>query len=498
MSMKKSWATIAAAILAFGMVSGAATTAFATDAPPEAPTTAQSTEHTTESATTPEAQPAAPEAVAPEAAAPEAAAPEAAAPEAVAPEAAAPEAQTATTTPTAEVGLYLYKKKTATAAPSWENSGTQTLLATQTGTDWFTTLPKALPAEVCGDGWAYQQDKVKDWGYAGAYKWPTTITYPTDNLPSKYDALHGELSALTTVPACAPPAPKAEVAIYIYKKLVESTPAGWSNSGLQKLCDTAEGTDWFTSVPATCVPPTEVCGTGWAYQQDKVKDWNYAGRYTWPATITYPDGSGTPFLYDSKHGELSSIVTVPPCAPVVPPQPQPKSGADTANSVDCALTLTTVSTPWTQGWVLDAPTNTWVEGPKVTGTATTTTRTTDLTEVATLGLTVPTDCAVVPPVTPPTQPPVAPPVVPPVIQPPVTEPPVVTTTSTETVIKPPRVTEPETTISSTDTPKSLASTGIDQDQTIAIMIAASVLLLGGAGLTASSVIGQRREARETR
>jgi hypothetical protein len=108
-----------------------------------------------------------------------------------------------------EVGLYIYPLLDATQAPSWENSGTQIFCKSKDGDTWFTTVSCTLPPQVCGASWGYQQDKVKDWGYAGAFNWPSSIQYPTDNIgwPPIYDAKHGLLSELTTVPDCTPPPP---------------------------------------------------------------------------------------------------------------------------------------------------------------------------------------------------------------------------------------------------------------------------------------------------
>lgn len=108
-----------------------------------------------------------------------------------------------------EVGLYIYPLLNITKAPSWENSGTQIFCESKNGTSWFTTLSCTLPPQVCGPSWGYQQDKVKDWNYDGAFKWPSHIQYPVDNIgwPPIYDAKHGLLSELTTVPDCSPPPP---------------------------------------------------------------------------------------------------------------------------------------------------------------------------------------------------------------------------------------------------------------------------------------------------
>ena len=111
-----------------------------------------------------------------------------------------------------EVALYLYQKKDPTLPASWENSLKQTFIASHKGTAWFTTFPTGLPDYVCGPAWGVQQDKVGNWADQwddnGNFKWPTNIEYPDDNIgwPPIYEAKHGDLSTVITVPACETPA----------------------------------------------------------------------------------------------------------------------------------------------------------------------------------------------------------------------------------------------------------------------------------------------------
>ncbi|MBX9472071.1 hypothetical protein [Microcella sp.] len=103
-----------------------------------------------------------------------------------------------------EVGLYLYKKLNPDAPASWPNSGPQTFIDSQLGVDWFTEFPSVLPENVCGEGWAVQQDKVS---HTGGFTWPASITYPNDNIgwPPIYDARHDNLETYLEVPDCEPP-----------------------------------------------------------------------------------------------------------------------------------------------------------------------------------------------------------------------------------------------------------------------------------------------------
>ncbi|MFF2623527.1 hypothetical protein [Oerskovia jenensis] len=105
-----------------------------------------------------------------------------------------------TSKPDKETGLYVYKKNDPAKPASWGNSGPQTLVHHKPGTEWYTTFPTDLPTEVCGDGWAVQQDRVRQ---NGTFVWPGTITPPTSALGSALiDSKHHDLADLITVPAC--------------------------------------------------------------------------------------------------------------------------------------------------------------------------------------------------------------------------------------------------------------------------------------------------------
>lgn len=139
------------------------------------------------------------------------------------------------------VGLYLYEKRNPLLPPSWENSGTQKLIATALGradavNPYFDTYPGYLPANVCGDTWAVQQDKVS---YTGDFTFPPSITYPDDKIgwPPIYEAKHTPLRELVTVPDC-PLGPK-------------SYPPTCTSDGLLYL-PPAEGVTW--TINGTVVP----------------------------------------------------------------------------------------------------------------------------------------------------------------------------------------------------------------------------------------------------
>ncbi|MBN9140428.1 MAG: hypothetical protein J0H23_06340 [Micrococcales bacterium] len=109
------------------------------------------------------------------------------------------------------VALYVYKKLDPNKGASWQNSGPQRLVVQDvdnTSKDanvWFTSLdPGLLPADVCGPGWAVQQDKATMSATFTAF--PGTISPPVDNIgwPPLYDAKHENLEKYLTVPACPP------------------------------------------------------------------------------------------------------------------------------------------------------------------------------------------------------------------------------------------------------------------------------------------------------
>ncbi|WP_157981651.1 hypothetical protein [Protaetiibacter intestinalis] len=107
------------------------------------------------------------------------------------------------------------------------------------------------------------------------------------------------------------------MAAYIYKKLDPNKPASWGNSGAQRLLvqvldnPSKEANSWFSSLDPALLPD-DVCGAGWAIQQDKAK---VANGFSFPDDIPQQvDNIGWPPLYDAKHTDLSALMTVPLCA----------------------------------------------------------------------------------------------------------------------------------------------------------------------------------------
>ncbi|WP_370646983.1 LPXTG cell wall anchor domain-containing protein [Arthrobacter sp. zg-Y844] len=131
-----------------------------------------------------------------------------------------------------------------------------------------------------------------------------------------------------TVPTTSPSgSPSAEVSvtetgIYLYRKVDAQKPAAWENSGKQTFLAKQPGHQWFTDV-TSLVPlvPFEVCGPGWAVQQDVLE---FEGTYEWPKNLLYPEPfPGNPKLKASQHQELEEVMTVPDCASTPTPTPTP-------------------------------------------------------------------------------------------------------------------------------------------------------------------------------
>ena len=144
---------------------------------------------------------------------------------------------------------------------------------------------------------------------------------PAATTPSAPSTKQAPVTTATQTPATTgrttTPTERYGVAAYVYKKVDPAAPASWGNSGPQRLLiqdldnPSKEANPYWTSIDVG-VLPADVCGTGWAVQQDKAK---VVSGFTFPGTITPPiDNIGWPPLYDAKHTDLDKLVTVPLCA----------------------------------------------------------------------------------------------------------------------------------------------------------------------------------------
>lgn len=110
--------------------------------------------------------------------------------------------------------------------------------------------------------------------------------------------------------------------VYVYKKVDANAPASWNNSGEQRLIQVRDGLSFATSIDASLLP-ADVCGPGWAVQEDKTRGLE---RNAVPTVVDRRTNTGVlkwPPIVEARHRELSQYVAVPECAPVVPVTPPP-------------------------------------------------------------------------------------------------------------------------------------------------------------------------------
>ncbi|MCC9204435.1 LPXTG cell wall anchor domain-containing protein [Arthrobacter sp. zg-Y769] len=172
-----------------------------------------------------------------------------------------------------------------------------------------------------------------------------------------------------------------ETGIYLYRKVHAQKPAAWENSGEQTFLAKQPGHQWFTDV-TSLVPsvPFEVCGPGWAVQQDVLE---FEDSYEWPQNLRYPEPfPGNPKLKASQHQELEDLMTVPDCGdrstpdpedsptptptpePTDPPSEQPTPTPTPTDTTTPTPTPTPTDTP--AGSVTPAPTPTPTDAPSET------------------------------------------------------------------------------------------------------------------------------------
>lgn len=105
--------------------------------------------------------------------------------------------------------VYVYQKVNPAAPASWENSGEQRLILVRDGLGWIDSIDVSLlPSDVCGDGWAVQEDQTRGLersavpnvvdrrSNTGVLRWPPIV-----------NARHRDLSRYVAVPECAPDVP---------------------------------------------------------------------------------------------------------------------------------------------------------------------------------------------------------------------------------------------------------------------------------------------------
>lgn len=133
-------------------------------------------------------------------------------------------------------------------------------------------------------------------------------------LPTAADA-HGHRPGPTPRPR-----PTELTAVYVYKKFDAGAPASWENSGRQRLVLVRDGLAWVDSLEPS-VLPVDVCGGGWAVQEDQIRG---LSREEVPQVVDRATGEGVltwPPVVADRHRELSAYVSVPACPPVEPGEP---------------------------------------------------------------------------------------------------------------------------------------------------------------------------------
>lgn len=129
------------------------------------------------------------------------------------------------------------------------------------------------------------------------------------------------------------PAPPPELTmVYVYKKVNASAPASWENSGRQRLVQIRNGHSWTRNLDPSLLPD-DVCGPGWAIQEDQTRG---LARRDVPQVVDRKTGEGVlgwPPIVAARHRELSDVVAVPECTdtgggqtppPTTPPTSTPE------------------------------------------------------------------------------------------------------------------------------------------------------------------------------
>lgn len=109
-------------------------------------------------------------------------------------------------------------------------------------------------------------------------------------------------------------------AVYVYKKLDARQPASWQNSGEQHRILLNVGLKFVDSISPS-VLPSDVCGDGWAIQQDQIRGLEESAIPVVVDRQTNTGVLGSPVLVAYRHEDLSRYMDVPECNPDVPVEP---------------------------------------------------------------------------------------------------------------------------------------------------------------------------------
>lgn len=100
--------------------------------------------------------------------------------------------------------------------------------------------------------------------------------------------------------------------VYVYRKVDPAGPATWANSGRQTLIMVREGHRWTRHIEASLLPD-DVCGPGWAVQEDQTHG---LSRDEVPTVVDRATGVGVlgwPPIIAARHKDLGYYLAVPPC-----------------------------------------------------------------------------------------------------------------------------------------------------------------------------------------
>lgn len=168
---------------------------------------------------------------------------------------------------------------------------------------------------------SFELDKTR------AHTWAVSVDAKDDD---QWDAdFAGQTKACD---ADVEPEDEVKTALYLYEKTYADQPAAWENSEDQELLDQRDGAQFWTEIPVEDLP-AEVCGPGWAVQQDIV---DVSGGFEIPSVIYKQKAVFNDRLIDWRHQELGSFVEVPECdtpTPVTLPAPSPVEQCDAEPSV---------------------------------------------------------------------------------------------------------------------------------------------------------------------
>lgn len=131
-------------------------------------------------------------------------------------------------------------------------------------------------------------------------------------------------------------APPTATGAYVYRKRDAGRPASWKNSTQQYLVATWSGAEYRPVTldqvrTALAVAGVELCGSGWAVQEDQA--YGTESLFTDTPAPSYPRMTiGWPPIFAAQHWTLDKLVQVPACAsataaPTPTPTTTPKSPA---------------------------------------------------------------------------------------------------------------------------------------------------------------------------